>query len=157
MDQQIWEILSHTQDQTNQHVELASYHLEDDAHIWFDMLEGQQELSSWRKLKDAMNLQFGTTEYEEFYGQGSSRTERWWITSTIRLRTRSGYMTDRQKINSFTCGLKLQLGMEMKSQKPISLIEAQGLAGNFEPKATLKSKMRYIQKIDRGTGRDHIS
>lgn len=66
-------------------------------------------------------------------------------------------MTDRQKINSFTCGLKLQLGMEMKSQKPISLIEAQGLAGNFEPKATLKSKMRYIQKIDRGTGRDHIS
>lgn len=36
MVQQIWETLSHTQDQTNQQVELASCHLEDDAHIWYD-------------------------------------------------------------------------------------------------------------------------
>ena len=49
-------------------VGLASYHLEEDALIWFDMMEELQEDMSWQELKDAMNLQFGPTDYEDFYG-----------------------------------------------------------------------------------------
>lgn len=43
-------------------VELVSFHLEEDAQIWFDMLQEDQGIPTWKKLKEAMNLQFGPSE-----------------------------------------------------------------------------------------------
>lgn len=78
-------------------VELASFHLEEDAQIWFDMLQQNQELNSWEQLKDAMNLQFGPSDYEDFYGdltrliQDSSVQD--YTVRFNRLATRAGHMT----------------------------------------------------------------
>lgn len=89
-----------------------------------------------------MNLQFGPTEYEDFYGELTRLKQEGTVTDYVnnfyRLLTRAGYMTERQNVSSFTCGLKLLLKMVVKSQKPISLIEAQGLGRHFEPKALLE-------------------
>lgn len=49
-------------------MELASYHQNDDAQIWFDMMQAQEGTRSWMRLKEALNLQFGPSEYEDFYG-----------------------------------------------------------------------------------------
>lgn len=43
-------------------MELASYHLNDDARIWFDMMQAQEGTPSWMRLKEALNLQFGPSE-----------------------------------------------------------------------------------------------
>lgn len=117
-------------------VELASFHLEGDAEIWFDMLQEQQEVLSWKKLKEAMNLQFEPSVYEDFFGdlirlsQESSVNE--YTIKFNRLITRAGYMTETQKISSYTCGLKAQLRMEVKARKPETLLDAQGLATQSE-------------------------
>lgn len=49
-------------------VPLASFHLEEDAQIWFDTMQNDQLIENWQELKEAMNHQFGPTDYDDFDG-----------------------------------------------------------------------------------------
>lgn len=87
-------------------------------------------------MKEAINLQFGTPEYEDFFGDlirfNLESTLKDYTIKCNRLSTRADYMIGKQKISSYTYGLKHALGMEVKSQKPASLLDAQGLVKHFE-------------------------
>lgn len=56
-------------------------------------------------------------------------------------------MTEKQKISSFCCGLKNRMRFEVKSRKPTSLLDAQGLARHYERTCEFKSRSRYFGKF----------
>lgn len=82
-------------------------------------------MPDWKSLKEAMNSQFGTTKYEDFYGEltrsNHESTVKDYTIKFNRLATRA-YMTEKQKISNYTRGLKHTLRMKVKSQKPVSFV-----------------------------------
>ena len=139
----------------NLKVKLASFHLEGDSQIWFDMLRETRDHISWEDLKYALNIQFGPSEYEDFYGDLTRLQQEGdvkdYTNKFNRLMTRAGGMSERQKISSYTCGLKPTLRYEVKTQKLVSLIDAQGLARHFELKSLAEKKQVGGWKYNRGT------
>ena len=53
----------------NEQVRLAAYHLERDAHLCFQRCKNQEHLVTWEGIKAGLLKRFGSTEYEDPFGE----------------------------------------------------------------------------------------
>ncbi|KAK0608232.1 hypothetical protein LWI29_027540 [Acer saccharum] len=48
-------------------VQLASFHLEGDAHLWYQLLQQEMPVVSWEDFKDGLNSRYGPNQYLDFF------------------------------------------------------------------------------------------
>ena len=51
------------------HVALASFYLEGDAHLWYQLLKQEVVAISWEDFKEGMNSRYGPNQYLDFFGE----------------------------------------------------------------------------------------
>ncbi|KAH9680855.1 hypothetical protein KPL71_026714 [Citrus sinensis] len=120
----------------NDQVRLAAYHLERDAQLWFQRRKNQGHLVTWEGIKAGLLERFGSTEYEDPFGElcklKQTGTVSEYQTRFERLLARAGHLTDKQEAECFISGLKDGLRTDVRVQNPPNLSAAIGLARTYE-------------------------
>ena len=88
---------------------LASYHMEGDTQVWIQQKKVLRPQMEWNKLKAVLMLRFGTTPYEDDFGELCKLSK----TSTIgeyqscfeRLLGKAGVLMDKLETTCFISGL----------------------------------------------------
>ncbi|XP_066359602.1 uncharacterized protein [Miscanthus floridulus] len=115
---------------------MASYNMDDAAHLWFMQIQQEEGTPSWRRFTELLNLQFGPPLRSNPLGElmACKRTG-----SVIdyqgrfeALLPRAGYLTEDQKVQIFTTGLLPPLSLDVELHNPQSLAVAMSLARKLE-------------------------
>ena len=117
---------------------LATYHLEGEAQLWYQILKEEKGEVTWLTLKEGLNLRYGPTEFDDFFGDltrlkqvGSVRE---YQSQFGKLLSRVGKLNQFQQVACFIGGLKEGVRIDVQAMKPLSLLAAVGLAQLYEVK-----------------------
>jgi hypothetical protein len=122
----------------------ASYHLDDDALIWFKSCE--HDLSCWDNFARAIQLRFGPPSYDDpmelliKLKHVNSIEEYKGLFESLSNRIRN--LSSMHKLNCFMSGLKDEVRLAIKMQGPRTLGEAYALA---------KIQEQYLANVKRST------
>ena len=119
-------------------VPLATYHLEGEAQLWYEILKEEKGEVTWLTLKEGLNSRYGPTEFDDFFGDltrlkqvGSVRE---YQSQFEKLLSRVGKLNQSQQVACFIGGLKEGVRIDVQAMKPPSLSAAVGLAQLYEAK-----------------------
>ncbi|XP_062153129.1 uncharacterized protein LOC133861362 [Alnus glutinosa] len=115
---------------------MAAYHLEGEAHMWYQLIRESEEILMWESLKVALHICYGPTVYEDHFGNLTKLQQ----TGTVKeyhmqfeqLLSRVGRMSQPHQLGCFISGLKGTLKTEVQASRPNSLTEAIGVARLYE-------------------------
>lgn len=48
---------------------LASFHLEEEAQLWYQLLQQDIEIITWASLKAGLMARYGPTQYHDYFGE----------------------------------------------------------------------------------------
>ncbi|KAH7545445.1 hypothetical protein FEM48_Zijuj01G0094700 [Ziziphus jujuba var. spinosa] len=121
---------------TDQHVQLASFHLDGIALQWYRWLTKIQGPSTWLEFSKSLLHRFGPTDYED----PSEALTRLKQTTTVeayqesfeKLSHQVDGLPERFLIGCFVAGLKDEVRIDVKIKHPRSLAEAIGVARLIE-------------------------
>lgn len=117
-------------------VPLASFNLEGDAQLWFQLMKEEHTVVTWADFKEGLHNRYGPTQFQDFFGELSKLQQtssvRDYQTQFERLLVRVGRLSTEHQIGCFTSGLKDTIRAEVQASKPSSLTAAIGLARLFE-------------------------
>ncbi|KAK0573353.1 hypothetical protein LWI29_006880 [Acer saccharum] len=91
-------------------VALASFHLERDAQLWYQLLKQEKDVLTWQEFQDGLDLRFGVTKFQDFFEDliklqqvGSVRD---YQTQFEKLLAKVGYLPPNRQVSCFISGLK---------------------------------------------------
>ncbi|GMY20015.1 Retrovirus-related Pol polyprotein from transposon 297 [Fagus crenata] len=120
-----------------QPIGFATYHLEGEAQLWYQLLKSEGEIT-WANLKEGLYARYGPTEFDDNFGDLTKLkqigTVREYQGHFERLLSCVGRLPPSQQVCCFISGLKDHLRMDVQALKPISLSIAVGLARLYEAK-----------------------
>ncbi|KAJ0482832.1 putative nucleotidyltransferase, Ribonuclease H [Helianthus annuus] len=135
---------------SEEHVQLASFHLDGIAlqwHRWFAKTKGPM---TWSEFTTALLSRFGPTDYEEpsesFHRLKQLTTVAAYIESFERLSHRVDGLSEPFLVGCFIGGLKEEIRLEVKLKKPRFLVDAMGSARLVEEKLTLQRRFSSPQR-----------
>ncbi|KAL5549713.1 hypothetical protein UlMin_004944 [Ulmus minor] len=91
-------------------VTLASFYLDGDADLWFQILEHELIYVTWEDFKNGIQSRFGPNQFEDHFGeliklrQAGSVVE--YQGKFERLLAKSGFLTQEKKVSYFVASLK---------------------------------------------------
>ncbi|XP_034198084.1 uncharacterized protein LOC117613593 [Prunus dulcis] len=117
-------------------VPLASFNLEGDAQLWFQLMKEETPITTWATFKQGLHDRYGPTQFQDFFGDltklqqtGSVRD---YQTQFEKLLIRAGRLTPDQQVGCFVSGLKENIKTDVQACKPQTLSAAIGLARLYE-------------------------
>ncbi|KAL5812595.1 hypothetical protein ACOSQ3_027545 [Xanthoceras sorbifolium] len=115
---------------------LASFHLEGDAQLWYQLLKQEKGVMTWQEFHDGLDLRFDVTKFQDFFGDliklqqvGSVRD---YQTQFEKLLAKVGYLPPNRQVSCFVSGLKDSIKAEVLVRCPATLSSAIGLARLYE-------------------------
>ncbi|KAL4186481.1 hypothetical protein AMTRI_Chr09g14350 [Amborella trichopoda] len=113
-------------------VPLASFNLEGDAQLWYQLMKEEGGIASWYEFKSSLHARYGPTQFQDFFGDliklqqiGSVRE---YQTQFERLLIQAGRLTPLQQMGCFISGLKESIKMDVQACQPATLTAAIGLS-----------------------------
>ncbi|KAK0587236.1 hypothetical protein LWI29_019561 [Acer saccharum] len=121
-------------------VSLASYYLEGDSQLWFQMLEQEQLYVTWEDFKNGLQTRFGPNQFVDPFGELIQLRQ----TGTVveyqarfeKLLAKVGSLAPDKKVSCFVTGLKDSIRTDVQANLPSTLTMAIGLARLFEARDT---------------------
>ncbi|KAK2979580.1 hypothetical protein RJ640_020072 [Escallonia rubra] len=117
-------------------VPLASFNLEGDAQVWYQLIKEEQGVISWPAFKEELHVRYGPTQFQDFFGDltklQQSGTVKEYQTQFERLLIRAGKLSQEQQVGCFISGLKENLKVDVQACRPTSLSSAIGLTRLYE-------------------------
>ena len=117
-------------------VEIASYHLDEDAQVWFLKLERDRPDISWEEFKRQCHLRFGPSIQSNKLGALSKLRQVTTVEDYQRqfeqLAARAGPLTSEQELEIFISGLQEYIAIEVELHRPRDLTSAMSLARLYE-------------------------
>ncbi|GAV68292.1 hypothetical protein CFOL_v3_11795 [Cephalotus follicularis] len=49
-------------------VPLASFNLEGDTQLWYQLMKEEHEVVTWQVFKEGLHVRYGPTQYQDFFG-----------------------------------------------------------------------------------------
>ncbi|KAI9199008.1 hypothetical protein LWI28_025853 [Acer negundo] len=139
-------------------VALASFHLEGDAQLWYQLLKQESPTITWDVFQEGLNARFGPTQFYDFFGEltklqqvGSVRD--YW-TQFEKLLAKVGQLSQPQQVSCFVSGLKDSIKADVLIGKSASLSAANNLARLYEARNMSQLKVASIDKLNLSTKRD---
>ncbi|KAK0576161.1 hypothetical protein LWI29_013005 [Acer saccharum] len=121
-------------------VALASFHLEGDAQLWYQLLKQEKDVLTWQEFQDGLDLRFGVTKFQDFFGDliklqqvGSVRD---YQTQFEKLLAKVGHLPPNRQVSCFISGLKESIKADVLAGCPATLSTAIGLARLYEARNT---------------------
>ncbi|KAA8539426.1 hypothetical protein F0562_026118 [Nyssa sinensis] len=134
-------LLGHISRDRNKHQEedrvvLASFHLEGDSQLWFQLLKQEKGVMTWQEFHDGLDHRYGATKFQDFFKEltklqqiGSVRD---YQTHFEKLLAKVGYLPHNRQVSCFISGLKDSIKADVLAGCPASLSSAIGLASLYE-------------------------
>ncbi|KAB5511770.1 hypothetical protein DKX38_028798 [Salix brachista] len=123
-------------------VEIASYHLDEDAQVWFLKLERDRPGISWEEFKRNCHLRFGPSLQSSKLGELSKLRQGSTVEDYQRkfeqLAARAGPLTTEQELEIFISGLQEYIAIEVELHRPRDLISAMSLARLYERRGGIR-------------------
>ncbi|RVW74901.1 hypothetical protein CK203_054589 [Vitis vinifera] len=130
-------------------VPLATYHLEGEAQLWYQILKEEGEVA-WLTLKEGLNSRYGPTKFDDFFGDltrlkqvGSVRE---YQSQFEKLLSRVGKLNQSQQVACFIGGLNEDVRIDVQAMKPPTLSATVGLARLYEVKYHKRSSFNLEPK-----------
>ncbi|KAK3025591.1 hypothetical protein RJ639_042630 [Escallonia herrerae] len=115
---------------------LASFNLEGDAQVWYQLIKEDQGTISWPTFKEELHVGYGPTQFQDFFGNLTKLqqfgTVKEYQTQFERLLIRAGKLSQEQQVGCFISGLKENLKVDVQACRRTSLSSAIGLARLYE-------------------------
>ncbi|KAA8544487.1 hypothetical protein F0562_022473 [Nyssa sinensis] len=117
-------------------VALASFHLEGDAQLWYQLLKQDGGVMTWQEFCDGLHARYGPSQFQDFFGEliklqqvGSVRD---YQTRFEKLLSKAGHLPQNRQVSCFISGLKDTIRADVLSGRPTTLSSAIGLARLYE-------------------------
>ncbi|KAL4181209.1 hypothetical protein AMTRI_Chr12g270130 [Amborella trichopoda] len=108
-----------------EYVALASFHLEGDAQLWYQLFN-----------QEGLHARYGPTQFQDFFGELAKlqqiRTVRHYQTQFERLLTKVGYLPPNSQVNCFISGLMDNIKADVLAGHPMTLSATNGFARLYE-------------------------
>lgn len=95
---------------TTERVSLASFHLEGDAHLWYQLLRQEMILVSWDDFKKRLNSRYRSNQYLDFFVElthlQQARSVLDYQEKFEKLLAKSGPMDQARLVNCFVGGIR---------------------------------------------------
>ncbi|KAL5751083.1 hypothetical protein ACOSP7_025686 [Xanthoceras sorbifolium] len=129
-------------------IALASFHLEGDAHLWYQLLKQELTIVSWEDFKDGLNSRYGPNQYLDFFGELTRLQQ----TDSVqeyqdrfeKLLAKAGPLEQARQVSYFVGGLQESIRMDVRANKPQTLSLAIGLACLYEARDLTHRKTNPI-------------
>ncbi|KAI5316982.1 hypothetical protein L3X38_036689 [Prunus dulcis] len=102
-------------------VPLASFNLEGDAQLWFQLMKEETPITTWATFKQGLHDRYGPTQFQDFFGDltklqqtGSVRD---YQTQFEKLLIRAGRLTLDQQVGCFVSGLKENIKTDVQASE----------------------------------------
>ncbi|KAL4191008.1 hypothetical protein AMTRI_Chr07g78690 [Amborella trichopoda] len=119
-----------------EHVALASFHLEGDAQLWYQLFKQEGGEMTWQTFCDRLHARYGPTQFQDFFGEFAKLqqigTVRDYQTQFERLLTKMGYLPPSSRGSCFISGLRNNIKVDMLARHPTTLSAAIKLAHLYE-------------------------
>ncbi|KAI9177558.1 hypothetical protein LWI28_016671 [Acer negundo] len=116
----------------DERVPLASFNLEGDAQLWFQLMKEETPVATWEVFKQGLHNRYGPTQFQDFFGDLTKLQQmgsvKEYQTVFERLLIRAGKLTPAHQVGCFVSGLKKSIKTDVQACKPESLTAAIGLA-----------------------------
>ncbi|KAB5548164.1 hypothetical protein DKX38_011570 [Salix brachista] len=126
-------------------VEIASYHLDADAQIWFLKLDRDRPGISWVEFKRQCQLRFGPSLQGNKLGELAKLRQGGTVVEYQRkfeqLAAQAGHLTTEQEVEIFISGLIENIAIEVELHQPRDLINAMSLARLYERRSGARRSM----------------
>ncbi|KAJ8753628.1 hypothetical protein K2173_025619 [Erythroxylum novogranatense] len=105
-------------------VSLASFHLEGDAQLWYQLLKQEERTITWVELKEGLHSRYGPNQFFDHFGE---------LTKLQQCGSVQDYQNQFEKqIGCFVSGLTASIRTEVQAGRPASLSHAISLAKLYE-------------------------
>jgi hypothetical protein len=115
---------------------MATYHLEEEAQMWYQLFQDSDETITWESLKAALHIRYGPTVFEDHFGDltklqqvGTVRDYQFQFEQHL---SQVGKLSIPHQLGCLVSGLKGDLRTEVQALKPSTLVEAIELARLYE-------------------------
>jgi hypothetical protein len=115
---------------------LASFHLEGEAQLWFQILLWEGREIGWPEFKEGVFARFGPIQFYDPFGEltnlqqeGSIRDYQAQFESLL---SKIGNLSQSQQVSCFVSGLKEEIKADVTAGRPLTLTSAIGLARVYE-------------------------
>lgn len=131
------------------HVTLASFHLEGEAQMWYQLFKEDQTEVHWEAFKEGLLARYGPTQFEDFFGDLTKLKQLGTVhdyhTQFEHLLSRAGKLAQVQQVGCFVSGLNEGIRADVQACRPTSLTSAVGLARLYEAKLKTQRKWQPLE------------
>ncbi|KAA8548911.1 hypothetical protein F0562_000595 [Nyssa sinensis] len=134
-------------------VALASFHLEGDAQLWYQLLKQEMGVISWETFKEGLHSRYGPTQFYDFFGELTKLQQtgsvREYQTQFEKLLAKAGSLSQTQQVSCFVSGLKESIKADVLAGRPNSLSAAISLARLYEAR-NLSQRRAINSEVKKG-------
>ncbi|KAK0600184.1 hypothetical protein LWI29_012574 [Acer saccharum] len=117
-------------------VSLASFHLEGDAQLWYQLQKQEYPFLVWSDFKEGLLSRFGPNQFCDFFGEltklQQSGTIQDYQTRFEKLLAKVGQLPQARQVSCFVSGLRDSIRADVQAGRPTTLTAAIGLAHVYE-------------------------
>jgi hypothetical protein len=119
-------------------VALASFHLEGEAQLWYQLLKQESEVITWDVFKSGLLARYGLTQFYDYFGEltklQQSGSVKDYQGQFEQLLAKAGHLPPIRQVSCFVSGLKESIKADVMTGRPTDLSTAIGLARLYEAK-----------------------
>ncbi|GLT61288.1 hypothetical protein SLA2020_340070 [Shorea laevis] len=123
---------------------LASFHLEGEAQLWYQILLREGREIGWAELKEGLFVRFGPSQFYDLFGELTKLQQEGSIkeyqSKFESLLPKIGTLSQSQQVSCFVIGLKDVIKADVMAGRPLNLTSAIGLARVYEARNTALKK-----------------
>lgn len=120
------------------HVPLASFHLQGEAQMWYQLLQEQVGTVSWEAFKEGIDSRYNSEKVLDFFGQLTKLRQKGTVQEYQiefeRLLAKAGSLPQDRQVSCFISGLRDTIRIDVQANRPSTLSNAIGLARLYEAK-----------------------
>ncbi|XP_077236504.1 uncharacterized protein LOC143878006 [Tasmannia lanceolata] len=117
-------------------VALASFHLEGDTQLWYQLLKQEKGAVSWKEFSEGLHSRYGPTQFLDFFGELTKLQQTGSVndyqTQFEKLLAKVSHFQQTRQVSCFVSGLKDSIKADVMAASPATLSAAIGLARLYE-------------------------
>uniref|UniRef100_A0A2N9EXV4 RNA-directed DNA polymerase n=1 Tax=Fagus sylvatica TaxID=28930 RepID=A0A2N9EXV4_FAGSY len=117
-------------------VALASFHLEGEAQLWYQLLQQETEIVTWEIFRNGLLARYGPTQFYDYFGELTKLQQvgsvKEYQAKFEHLLAKVGYLPPTRQVSCFVSGLRENVKADVLAGRPADLTTAIGLARLYE-------------------------
>ncbi|XP_042499867.1 uncharacterized protein LOC122078063 [Macadamia integrifolia] len=131
-------------------IALASFHLEEEAQLWYQLYKQGVGVISWAAFCKGLHARFGPTPFQDFFGELAKLQQtgsvREYQSKFERVLSKVGLLSSNRQVSCFVSGLRDSIKVDVLVVQPSTLASAISLARLYEAK--IMSQRHTVSQLE---------